>query len=82
MELFLHIQMLWFFLFITIVNAYNKQYIINCLQYTNPYQAISTAQNLLRKTDVCLARVYVDFPFMLKLNKVKRCFYRPYGIIV
>ena len=57
--------MLWFFLFVTTVttvNAYNKQYILNCLQYTNPYQAISTADNLLRKTDVCLSRVYVVFP--------------------
>ena len=69
-------KMLWFFLFLTTANAYNKQYILNCLQYTNPYQAISTADNLLRKTDVCLARVYVKFPqeFRQEMNdKIEEC---------
>lgn len=68
--------MLWFFLLFTVVNAYNKQYILNCLQYTNPYQAISTAQNLLRKTEVCLARVYVVFPEEFRqemTDKIEEC---------
>jgi hypothetical protein len=68
--------MLWFILLFTVVNAYNKQYILNCLQYTNPYQAISTAQNLLRKTEVCLARVYVVFPQEFRqemTDKIEEC---------
>ena len=68
--------MLWVFLFITVVNAYNKQYVLNCLQYTNPYQAISTAANLLRKTDVCLARVYIEFPVEFRQemsDKIEEC---------
>jgi hypothetical protein len=68
--------MLWFLLLVTVVNAYNKRYILNCLEYTNPYQAISTAQNLLRKTEVCLARVYVTFPQEFRqemTDKIEEC---------
>lgn len=42
--------------------AYNEQYIKNCLEIANPYTAISTPENLLRKTEVCLSRVYIAFP--------------------
>jgi len=50
------------FMFIVAARAYNKQYIKNCLEIANPYTTISTSENLLRKTEICLSRVYVAFP--------------------
>lgn len=44
------------------VQALNKQYIKNCLEIANPYTTISTSENLLRKTELCLSRVYIAFP--------------------
>ena len=44
------------------VQAFNKQYIKNCLEIANPYTTVSTSGNLLRKTELCLSRVYLAFP--------------------
>tara|TARA_B110001450_G_scaffold243496_1_gene254783 strand:- start:1371 stop:2015 length:645 start_codon:yes stop_codon:yes gene_type:complete len=49
-------------IFMVGVQALNKQYIKNCLEIANPYTTISTSENLLRKTELCLSRVYIAFP--------------------
>lgn len=64
------------FLFIVSAQAYNKQYIKNCIEIANPYTAISTAENLLRKTEICLSRVYIAFPEIYRqelTEKITEC---------
>lgn len=64
------------FMFIVSARAYNKQYIKNCLEIANPYTTISTADNLLRKTEICLSRVYIAFPEMYRqemTDKITEC---------
>ncbi len=63
-------------MFIVGTHAYNKQYIQNCLEIANPYTTISTSENLLRKTELCLSRVYIAFPesYRQKMtDKIQEC---------
>lgn len=53
---------LFIFMLMAHTMAHNEQYLKNCLEMANPYMSISTSQNLLRKTELCLSRVYVTFP--------------------
>lgn len=63
-------------IFTTGANALNRQYIKNCLEIANPYTTISTSDNLLRKTEICLSRVYVAFPDTYRqemTEKIEQC---------